>query len=133
MHAALEQAEKLGLALGRIQVPWAGELGGPVEVATKEGAPMITAFDHEAIIGAAVKRVRGKLNYAPVGYPLLPELFTLRDLQVLHETIMGRAYNKDSFRRRMLASGELEASGQKEASPGHRPAELYRYRPLPPI
>ncbi len=129
-HRRLEQALRMveALRLGRISVPWEGELGGPVEVTDLQGAPVAMAFDHAEIIGTAVKRMRGKLNYAPVGYPLLPEMFTLRDLQAVHETILGRPVNKDSFRRRMLASGELKGSGQKEGAAGHRPAELYRFQ-----
>ena len=75
----------------------------------------------------AVKRIRGKLDYAPIGFQLLPSTFTLRDLQAIHEVILGRRLNKDSFRRRMLASGELNATGEREHTVGHRPAELYRY------
>jgi 8-oxo-dGTP diphosphatase len=45
----------------------------------------------------------------------------------VHETILGTPTNKDSFRRRMLASGQLQATGEQEADVGHRPAELYRF------
>ncbi len=74
-----------------------------------------------------MKRLRGKLDYSPVGYELLPSEFTLLDLQRVHESILGVKVNKDSFRRRMLASGELEATGRRQADVGHRPAALYRY------
>ena len=76
----------------------------------------------------AVKRLRGKLNYAPVGYAFLPKAFTLLQLQRVHEIIEGAALNKDSFRRRMLASGELEETGAMQDGVGHRPAALYRLR-----
>ena len=85
-------------------------------------------FDHADIVGMAIKRLRGKLDYAPIGFQLLPRRFTLRDLQTVHETISGASVNKDSFRRRMLASGLLVPTQQKERSVGHRPAELYRFR-----
>lgn len=58
---------------------------------------------------------------------VLPETFTLRRLQAVHETILGRTLNKDPFRRRMLASGLLEATGERESEVGHRPAKLYRF------
>jgi 8-oxo-dGTP diphosphatase len=48
-------------------------------------------------------------------------------LQEVHETVLGRPLNKDSFRRRMLASGQLEATGEKQGDVGHRPAALYRF------
>lgn len=111
----------------RLVVPWEGETGGPVEVLDEEGRPLPLAFDHDEILGMAVKRIRGKLNYTPIGFQLLPEQFSLRELQEVHETILGRPLNKDSFRRRMLASGTLEATGRHEQDTAHRPAELYRF------
>jgi len=115
------------LAFGRIAVPWEGETGGPVEVRDTEAGDMPLAFDHADILGTAVKRIRGKLDYTPIGFQLLPAAFTLRRLQDVHETVLGRLLNKDSFRRRMLASGLLEATGERETEVGHRPAELYRF------
>jgi 8-oxo-dGTP diphosphatase len=80
------------------------------------------------MIGMAVKRIRGKLDYAPIGFQLLPDHFTLLELQRVHEVVLARELNKDSFRRRMLASGLLEATGEQESGVGHRPAERYRFR-----
>jgi len=115
------------VAVGRVVVPWEGETGGPVELVTEEGAPLPLAFDHADILGMAVKRLRGKLDYTPVGFQLLPESFTLLELQRVHETVLDRPLNKDSFRRRMLASGLLEATGERQADVDHRPAERYRF------
>ncbi|MFO0580865.1 MAG: NUDIX domain-containing protein [Anaeromyxobacter sp.] len=111
----------------RIAVPWEGETGGPVELLDDAGRPLPLAFDHAEIVGMAVKRLRGKLDYAPIGYQLLPASFTLLELQRVHETILGRPLNKDSFRRRMLASGDLEATGERQEDVEHRPAERYRF------
>lgn len=119
-------AETDGVALANIDVPWQGEQGGPVDVAIG-GRVVAVGFDHEDIIGMAIKRIRGKLDYAPIGYQLLPAEFTLFQLQQVHETIAGRRINKDSFRRRMLASDELEATGERQAGVDHRPAALYRF------
>jgi 8-oxo-dGTP diphosphatase len=115
------------VAVGRVSVPWEGETGGPVELATEAGAALPLAFDHDQILGMAVKRLRGKLDYTPVGFQLLPPSFTLLELQRVHETVLGRPVNKDSFRRRMLASGLLEATGERQAEVDHRPAEQYRF------
>lgn len=104
---------------------------GSATVAGADGEPLPLAFDHDRIVGTAVTRLRGKLSYTPVGYQLLPSRFTLRQLQTVHETILGQTVNKDSFRRRMLASGELEPTGRREADVEHRPAELYRFRNRP--
>ena len=130
-------------AIARVGVPWEGEAGGPVtlhpsgeapsgEALSGERTPLRIAFDHAEIVGTAVKRIRGKLDYAPIGFELLPAAFTLLDLQRVHETVLGRSLNKDSFRRRMLASGRLAPSGASQEDVGHRPAALYRYlRNLP--
>jgi 8-oxo-dGTP diphosphatase len=98
-----------------------------VEAEDMGGNSMELAFDHGSILGMAVKRMRGKLNYTPIGFQLLPEAFTLRQLQEVHETILGRPVNKDSFRRRMLATEMLEATGKMEKDTAYRPAELYRF------
>ncbi len=113
--------------IARIVVPWEGETGGPVALESVDGAALPIAFDHAEIAGTAVKRIRGKLDYAPIGYELLPAAFTLLDLQRVHETVIGRKLNKDSFRRRMLASGPLEPTGASQEDVGHRPAALYRF------
>jgi 8-oxo-dGTP diphosphatase len=111
----------------RVVVPWPGETGGPVDVIGDDGAALPLFLDHADILGLAVKRLRGKLDYSPVGFQLLPTEFTLRQLQEVHEAVRGEPVNKDSFRRRMLASGLLEATGAHERDVEHRPAELYRF------
>jgi 8-oxo-dGTP diphosphatase len=127
-YCALVHRERLPLneGLARILVPWEGETGGAVELTDPDARPLGLAFDHADILGMAVKRIRGKLDYSPIGFQLLPDRFTLLELQRVHETILGRPLNKDSFRRRMLASGQLEATGESQKDVDHRPAELYR-------
>lgn len=122
---ALEHENKLQLA--SITVPWEGEAGGPVKIAL-EGVTAPLAFDHAEIVGTAIKRLRGKLDYAPVGFQLLPARFTLRALQDVHETIHGHTVNKDSFRRRMQLSGQLEPTGAREEGTDYRPAEYYVFK-----
>jgi len=116
-----------------IDVPWEGERGGPAHALGPDALPVPLAFDHADILGMAVLRIRGKLGYTHIGFELLPELFTLRQLRAVHETILGRSLNKDSFRRRALASGVVEATGRRQSDTPHRPAELFRFtRPEPP-
>jgi ADP-ribose pyrophosphatase YjhB (NUDIX family) len=132
-YYALVDAARLARHVGgrtrmaQLVVPWAGETGGPVELVGDAGEAVVPAFDHADILGVVVKRMRGKLDYSPIGFQLLPDTFTLRDLQEAHETVLGSVLNKDSFRRRMLASGLLEATGERQEDVGHRPAELYRF------
>ncbi len=109
-----------------VGVDWAGESGGPAKVCDAVGDDRLLAFDHAEILGTAIKRIRGKLEYVPIGFELLPERFTLRQLQEVHETILAKRVNKDSFRRKMLASGQLEATGELEQGKDFRPAELYK-------
>jgi 8-oxo-dGTP diphosphatase len=113
----------------RLEVPWAGESGGAVTLYDERDRKLVTAFDHATIVGTAVKRIRGKLDYAPIGYELLPPEFSLFDLQRIHEIALGRSLNKDSFRRRMLASGQLAPVGRNRGAQAHRPAALYRFEP----
>ncbi|UJR79571.1 NUDIX hydrolase [Sandaracinus amylolyticus] len=131
-HYALVDPARLADAreetrVATLEVPWEGETGGPVDAMGVDGRTLPLAFDHADILGMAVKRVRGKLDYTPIGFQLLPERFTLAGLQRVHETVLGRPLNKDSFRRRMLASGQLEATGDLQTGVDHRPAELYRF------
>jgi 8-oxo-dGTP diphosphatase len=124
LELALTRADEVAIA--DLHVAWADEAGGAVKALLAE-KPAALAFDHAEQLGMAVKRLRGKLAYAPIGFQLLPPQFTLRDLQRIHEAVLGRALNKDSFRRRMLASGQLLATGDYQSAVDHRPAELYRF------
>jgi 8-oxo-dGTP diphosphatase len=124
---AVERAGNVPLVVARVVVPWAGEVGGPVDVVDDGGHTLQLAFDHADIIGAAIRRIRGKLGYAPLGFELLPEAFTLRELRLVHEAILQRPLNKDSFRRRILDQGLVAATGARATGVGHRPPELYRF------
>lgn len=84
------------------------------------------AFDHDDIIEMAITRLRSKMRFQPVGFELLPELFTMPQLQQLYETIFGQELNKRNFRTRIKNMDILEKVGQQENVP-HRPASLYRF------
>ena len=85
------------------------------------------AFDHAAIIRTATERLRAKVRYEPIGFELLPETFTLAEMQTLYQTILGvPAFNKRNFRTRILNTGMLEEAGRQE-NVAHRPAMLYRF------
>lgn len=127
LERAVEARHAADVRLVRLAVPWPGETGGPVDALDECGAPLPLAFDHASILGTAVKRIRGKLDYAPIGFELLPSDFSLRDLRLVHEAILGRPLNKDSFRRRILDRGLVVATGRRAADVGHRPPELYRF------
>ncbi|MEO9131632.1 MAG: NUDIX hydrolase, partial [Sphingomonas sp.] len=73
-------------------------------------------------------RLRGKINYSTIAFALLPETFTLRALQDVHEAILDTMLNKPAFRRRMLEKGWIEPTGVRETGASFRPAELYRLK-----
>ncbi len=123
--AALEDLAP-GVHLRPLVVAWPGETGGPAQVLAPDGKPSLLAFDHADMLGLLVQRLRGKLRYAPIATSLLPETFTLRALRGVHEAVLGRSLNKDSFRRSVLARGELTPTGALQQGVGHRPAALYR-------
>jgi 8-oxo-dGTP diphosphatase len=99
-----------------------------VKIRNSDNKSHTLAFDHSEILATAIKRIRGKLEYAPLGFELLPEHFTLRQLQEVHETILDKPLNKDSFRRKVLASGMIKATGKLETGKDFRPAELYELK-----
>ncbi len=84
------------------------------------------AFDHLQILQVARERLRGKVSWQPVGFELLPERFTLSQLQQLYETVLGRRLDKRNFRRKVLALGLLQETDFRSTGPG-RPARLYRF------
>ena len=87
------------------------------------------AFDHEKILHYALARLRGKLDYTTIAFSLLPEQFTLRELQRVYEIILHRKLDKRNFRKKILATGILEDTGDKKMEGTHRPARLYRFNP----
>ena len=86
------------------------------------------AFDHAEIIAYAVRRLRYKLEYTAVGFELLPEEFTLSELQRVYEIVLGEKLDKRNFRRRILQANIIEPTPHYRTGEG-RPARLYRYRP----
>ena len=86
------------------------------------------AFDHAGIIDYALRRLRYKLEYTAAGFQLLPELFTLTEIQTTYEEILGEKLDKRNFRRRILEAGIIEPSPHQRTGQG-RPARQYRYRP----
>jgi 8-oxo-dGTP diphosphatase len=85
------------------------------------------AFDHDTILSTAIARLRAKVRYQPIGFELLPEQFTLSQLQQLYQTILGvKELNKRNFRTKILKMGVLLEVGKQEGV-AHRPAKLYRF------
>ena len=85
------------------------------------------AFDHRRIVHYALTRLRYKLEYTAVGFELLPQEFTLTELQTAYEIVLGEALDKRNFRRKIHRAAIIEPSGNYRSGEG-RPAKLYRYR-----
>jgi hypothetical protein len=90
------------------------------------GTPL--AYDHRRIAASALGRLRGKLTYRPVVFELLPEAFTLTQLQRTVETLVGLGMHKQNFRRLVEQGRLVEGTGRYTASTAGRPAELFRFR-----
>ena len=85
------------------------------------------AFDHTDILAYALQRLRYKLEYTAVGFELLPEAFTLSEIQAAYEIILGEELDKRNFRRKILSAEIIEETGARRTGEG-RPAKLYRFR-----
>ncbi len=85
------------------------------------------AFDHADILDYALVRLRYKLEYSAVGFQLLPEKFTLRELQDAYEIVLGTKLDKGNFRSKLRKTNVVEmVDGFRDT--GGRPARLYRFR-----
>ncbi len=91
------------------------------------------AFHNEDVIDYALQRLRAKLDYSNVAYSLLPEEFSLSQLQRTYEAIAGRPLDKRNFRKRILSLDIVEPTGRVASEGRHRPAQLYRFRERKPI
>ena len=85
------------------------------------------AFDHQQILDLAHNRLQGKIRYQPIGFELLPDKFTLRQLQQMYEKILDREIDKRNFRRKILRMDILKELEEIEADVAHRAARLYRF------
>lgn len=89
------------------------------------GEPM--ASDHRRILATGLSRLRGKLKYRPVIFELMPERFTLLELQKSLEALSGLRLHKQNFRRALERTGFVTPLGIMREDTGGRPAELYSY------
>lgn len=85
------------------------------------------AFDHSIIFKTAFNKIRRRLNYQPVAFELLPEKFTLTQLQSLYEAILLQKLDKRNFRKKMLSYGFLKELDEKQRGVSYRAAKLYKF------
>ncbi len=116
-YFALAPAEKLTIRAGS-------------DAAEAEWFPFDTlpelAFDHADIIQLAKERLAAKTLYSTIAFQLMPETFTLSELQSVYEILRGEALDKRNFRKWILSLNLLEETGGKRRNGNHRPAKIYR-------
>jgi len=85
------------------------------------------AFDHKKILDKALEVLRNKLHTQPIGFELLPNKFTLSQLQKLYEVILGTTLDKRNFRKKVSAIPFIIPLNEKQKGVAHKPAQLYRF------
>mgnify|MGYP003303072306 FL=1 len=78
------------------------------------------------MINAGIDRLRNKVEYVPIAFNLVPEKFTLNEIQNVYEVILGKKLVKQNFRK--WVDKFVEELNEKQEEVGHRPATLYRYK-----
>ena len=84
-------------------------------------------FDHDKIIEQALLKLRQEVMYHPVGFHLLPEKFTLTEIQSLYEVILNKKMDTRNFRKKLAKMGLLISYGEKQQNVAHRAAKLYQF------
>lgn len=84
-------------------------------------------FDHKEMVDDALEHLQAKAKIKPIGFNLLPELFTIPDLQILYESIYRRKLDSRNFRKKILSFNILEKTEQKDKLGSKKGAFLYRF------
>lgn len=114
--------------LDRYELMFEAGLVSEATLEAPEGTGRPLVRDHRRIAATALGRLRGKLTYRPVIFEVMPELFTLTELQTTVEAIVGIGLHKQNFRRIVDRGDLVEPTGEVATATGGRPAELYRFR-----
>lgn len=104
------------------------EAGLVAEADGNSAAGLSMVSDHRRILATAIARLRAKIKYRPVVFELMPEVFTLLQLQRSVEAIAGRPLHKQNFRRLIEGQELVEDTGKTTQDTGGRPAKLVRFR-----
>ena len=84
------------------------------------------AFDHSIVIASGISRLRNKLEYTDIVFNMMPEYFTLGELQQVYEVILGKKLLAPAFRR--IIAGKVVKTNKSKTGEGHRPSVLYKYK-----
>jgi 8-oxo-dGTP diphosphatase len=86
------------------------------------------AFDHQEIVKRALERLKDRLKTSNIAFQLLPEKFTLTELQRVYELILSKNLDKRNFRKKILSSGIIVETEETKMDGYHRPAQLYAFK-----
>ena len=84
------------------------------------------AFDHDKVILSGLERIKNKLNYTDIVFNMMPEYFTLGELQQVYEVILNKKLLDPAFRR--IIANKVEKTEKMKTGEGHRPSYLFRYK-----
>ena len=84
------------------------------------------AFDHPLTIVSGISRIKNKLEYTDIAFNLMPEYFTLGELQQVYEVILGKKLLDPAFRR--IIASKVEKTDKTRVDGGHRPSKLFKYK-----
>lgn len=116
LYYALVDINKIDQQHSKLESQW---------LSVSKALKMNLAFDHQSLISKAYSRLMEKTRYTALPVELLPEYFTLTELQTIFEIILGKKLPIKSFRRRILAADILEATDKSKLS-GKRHAQLFK-------
>ncbi len=85
------------------------------------------AFDHKHIVDTAIKRLRGKMAYEPIGFELLDKKFPFSDLEKLYQSLLDRELDRRNFKKKIMTYGFLEELNESIQRSAGRPAKLYQF------
>ena len=85
------------------------------------------AMDHKQILASALAMLCREILQSPIAFELLPRKFTIRELQTLYSAVLGIEIDNRNFRKKILASGFLAPTAEKEQGVAHKPAQYYTF------
>ena len=115
-------------ALVRISEVQGGDVAAQAGWFPVDNVPAL-AFDHDLILRRATDELRKQIHFEPIGFELLPEQFTMKQLQHLYEAILGVTFDRRNFYNKMLKLGILTELDEKVPLPNRKLAYLYKFNP----
>jgi 8-oxo-dGTP diphosphatase len=85
------------------------------------------AFDHQNILSKGIETLKNEVRHKPTGFELLPNKFTLLELQLLYEALLGYKFDKSNFRKKILEMNILKPLNEVKENVAHRPAKLFKF------